>query len=335
MRITNRKKENCMKLFSVRHLAIGAICAVALALCGLFVAVQPAHAEVSAYKYSSSKALAYSKAHSKDKKAYDGGKLDCVKFVRKSIETGGIPKDKFHSYGYTPDDYVAYLVGNSLAKKNLLTTQNWHFVTGTTTHDRPETQVINANTNAGKVGVGDVLAYRCKKCKHFYHVGIVGGVTGEHGTSNEGKTDNLVTVYAHNVNVSNTMALKIKCSRCKAAPSQTEIYSLQMRSAENGFQKVAVAKTSIKSLKSASKKTVTFNVAKKNVTGYEVRYGRSNVMKGAYTKSFKGAAKTALKIKDNRLQSGKNYYCQARSYKTVGGVKYYSDWTPIKKVKVK
>lgn len=324
-----------MNALSVRNLVIGAVCAAVLAICGLFIAVQPADAAVSASKYSSSKAVAYAKAHWKDKKAYDGGKVDCVKFTRKSIETGGIPKDKYHTYGYTPDDYVDYLVSNSLAKKNLLTTQNWHFVAGTTTHDRPETQVINAKTNAGKVGVGDVLAYKCKKCKHFYHVAVVGGLTGEHGTSNQGKTDNLVTVYAHNVAVNNEMALKIKCSRCKAPASRTEIYALQIRSTENGFQPVTVAKTSIKSLKSTAKKTLTFKVAKKSVSGYEVRYGRSNVMKGAYVKSFTGAAKTTLKVKDGRIQSGKNYYCQARSFKKVDGVKYYSDWTPIKKVKAK
>lgn len=324
-----------MKTLSVRHLAVGAFCALAIALCGLLVATQPAQATVSASNYKSAKALSYAKAHCKDKKAYDGGKLDCVKFVRKSIETGGIPKDKFHNYGYTPDDYVSYLVNNGLAKKNKLVSQNWHFVTGTTTHDRPETQVYSAITNAGKVGVGDVLAYRCTKCKHYYHVALVGGLTGEHGTSNQGKTDNLITVYAHNVNVNNEMALKIKCSRCKAPASRTEIYALKIRSVENGFPKVSVAKTSIKTLKSTAKKTLNFKVAKKNVTGYEVRYGRSTKMKGAYTKLFKGAAKTALKVKDNRIQSGKNYYCQARSYKTVSGVKYYSDWTAIKKVKAK
>ena len=73
---------------------------------------------------------------------------------------------------------------------------------------------------------------------------------------------------------------------------------------------------------------------KKNAkaTGYEVRYSlKKDMSKGKKAAiSKKGTVKKVIK----NLKAGKTYYFQVRTYKTVGGKKYYSAWSGQKKVKV-
>ena len=87
-------------------------------------------------------------------------------------------------------------------------------------------------------------------------------------------------------------------------------------------QKPTVGK---KQIKVAWKKYV---VAHPKVTGYEVRYKEKNAKTWLKPKSVKGATKTSLTIK--QLKSKKAYQVQVRSYKTVSGVKYYSNWSTTK-----
>lgn len=47
------------------------------------------------------------------------------------------------------------------------------------------------------------------------------------------------------------------------------------------------------------------------------------------------AGKKATEITFKNLRSNKNYYIRIRTYKTVNGKRYYSEWSKIKKVKVK
>jgi hypothetical protein len=69
-------------------------------------------------------------------------------------------------------------------------------------------------------------------------------------------------------------------------------------------------------------------------TGYEVQY--------ALDKKFKKSKKTVRITKNKtvtttikKLKSDKTYYVHVRSYKTIGGKKYYGDWSGVKQVKVK
>lgn len=71
-------------------------------------------------------------------------------------------------------------------------------------------------------------------------------------------------------------------------------------------------------------------MAKTRITGYEVRYSTNSSMSGAKTVAVKGYKKTSKKIK--KLKAKKKYYVQVRTYKTVGGVKYYSNWSSKKSV---
>jgi hypothetical protein len=76
----------------------------------------------------------------------------------------------------------------------------------------------------------------------------------------------------------------------------------------------------------------------KNVTGYEIIFGlnKSTVKKATdVTKANKFYSGKKLSSVKKGLKSKKIYYFKIRAYKTVKGVKCYSGWTTIQKVKVK
>lgn len=113
--------------------------------------------------------------------------------------------------------------------------------------------------------------------------------------------------------------------------------------------KIARAKATIK----AASKTVTMNSSKKysitekivtdgkvkvswktvkSISGYEIQYSTSSNMKNAKKITAKS---NAVSTEISKMTSKKNYYIRIRSYKTVSGKKYYSEWSTVKKVKVK
>lgn len=71
-------------------------------------------------------------------------------------------------------------------------------------------------------------------------------------------------------------------------------------------------------------------MSKTPVTGYQIRYSLKSSMSGARTVSIKGYGKYSRKI--SKLKSGKKYYIQVRTYKTVNGVKYCSSWSAKKSI---
>ncbi len=94
--------------------------------------------------------------------------------------------------------------------------------------------------------------------------------------------------------------------------------------------------TSIKKVKAGSKKlTVSIKkLSKSNATGIEVQVSTDKKFKKSVKKaSTKKLSQTEVTIKS--LKAGKKYYVRIRTYKTVKGKKYYSDWkTYSKTVKV-
>ena len=97
---------------------------------------------------------------------------------------------------------------------------------------------------------------------------------------------------------------------------------------------IVLGKTKIKKLKKGKKSfTVKWKRQKAGKVGYQVRYSLKKNMKKAKKKTVKKNAKTKLKVK--KLKSKKRYYVQVRTFKKIAGKKYYSAWSPKKKVKVK
>lgn len=96
--------------------------------------------------------------------------------------------------------------------------------------------------------------------------------------------------------------------------------------------------TSLKTVK-AGKKSFTMKWKKQSgrmsasrISGYQVQYSTSGSFKsGNRTVTVKGYSKVSKKI--SKLRSGKKYYVRIRTYKTVGGKKYYSAWSAKKSVR--
>lgn len=99
-------------------------------------------------------------------------------------------------------------------------------------------------------------------------------------------------------------------------------------------QYTSVAKPSLKSAKSSSKKKIKASWAKvSGASGYQVMWSTySNFSSNYKTKSVtsKYLSKTVT-----TAQSKKYYYVRVRAYKTVSGKKVYSPWSSTKKVKTK
>lgn len=101
--------------------------------------------------------------------------------------------------------------------------------------------------------------------------------------------------------------------------------------------KVTVPKaTSIKGKIIAKKKAFLVKWKKKTgITGYQIQYSTNKKFKnkGSKIKTVKKPSTTKLTVK--KLKSGKKYYVRIRTYKTVNGTSYYSEWSKAKKVKIK
>lgn len=100
--------------------------------------------------------------------------------------------------------------------------------------------------------------------------------------------------------------------------------------------KINPKKTTVSKVTSPKAKQLKVTYKKvSGVTGYQVTYSTSSKFTDKTTKTttVKGVSKLSKTVKS--LKSGKTYYVKVRSYKTVDGKKYYSDYTKVKKIKVK
>ncbi|MGI6766091.1 MAG: C1 family peptidase [Lentihominibacter sp.] len=69
------------------------------------------------------------------------------------------------------------------------------------------------------------------------------------------------------------------------------------------------------------------------VTGYRIKYSRYANMSKAGTRSVKGYSRTSKTI--YKLKRGATYYVQIQTYMSVKGKTYYSNWSGVKKVRVR
>jgi len=87
----------------------------------------------------------------------------------------------------------------------------------------------------------------------------------------------------------------------------------------------------------ASKKAITVkwkNVKKSQATGYQVMVATDKNFTKNVKKSFvKGYSKASKKM--TKLKAKTKYFVKVRTYKTVKGIKIYSDWSKVKQIKTK
>ena len=93
---------------------------------------------------------------------------------------------------------------------------------------------------------------------------------------------------------------------------------------------VSVNKVKIKSLKKYKKAFKVILTKNKNVSGYEIRYSQNKNMDSCTLKNIGKSTSKKFKVKRKTT-----YYVQARAYKDVNGIRYYSGWSAAKKVKTK
>ena len=98
--------------------------------------------------------------------------------------------------------------------------------------------------------------------------------------------------------------------------------------------------TSLRKLSKARKavkvvwKKQSAKMAKSRISGYQIQLAtNSKFTKNKKTVTVKGYKKTSRKI--TKLKGGKKYYVKIRTYKIVGGTKYYSPWSKTKSVRTK
>lgn len=79
---------------------------------------------------------------------------------------------------------------------------------------------------------------------------------------------------------------------------------------------------------------VTWKAQNTQVSGYRIQYSTSSKFKkDTHVKTVKSYKTKSLKVK--KLKAKKKYYVRIQTYKTVGGIKYYSGWSKTKSVKTK
>ena len=70
------------------------------------------------------------------------------------------------------------------------------------------------------------------------------------------------------------------------------------------------------------------------IAGYQVQIATDKAFtKNLQTKKVKGYKKTSLKFK--KLKRKTTYYTRVRTYISVGGTTYYSNWSAVKSGKTK
>ncbi len=97
------------------------------------------------------------------------------------------------------------------------------------------------------------------------------------------------------------------------------------------YLKVKVAKAKIKSIKNVKTRRAKIRVKKiAGATGYQIKYSNNKHFKKAKVKNVK---KTTIKTKKFKKKS--TCYAKVRAYVQVNKIKYFSLWSPKKKVKIK
>ncbi len=160
----------------------------------------------------------------------------------------------------------------------------------------------------------DIYSYNGKACKPAVKV--------KDSAGNEIAAANFDVTYADNKKIGNAkVTVTFKGARYEGSLTTTFT--------------IASPKTTVSKAKAAKKSiTVTWKKQKKNVSGYQIQYSTSKKFdKAVKTKTVKGTKKTSLTI--SKLKAKKTYYVRIRTYKTVKGKKYYSEWSKAKKVKTK
>ncbi len=92
--------------------------------------------------------------------------------------------------------------------------------------------------------------------------------------------------------------------------------------------------TAVSKITPGSKKlTVVWKKQASQTTGYQIQYSSRSDFKTQKIVTVTGVSKVSATLKG--LAAKHKYYVRVRAFKTVGGTKYYSTWSPAKSSKTK
>ena len=295
------------------YIALLAMC-IMVTMC--FTAAPAFAKQADIADYSSAKALEYAKANTvSDSQDTD----DCVVFVRACVEAGGVPTDESRKYGYSARDYADYLIENDWVEVYEVKT-NYYYASY---------EGFPTSLNQGHIAPGDIFLYHCNNAdcpKPDFHVSLAGTDKGNY----KGKYYGYWTYYQHNPLGANKTALKIKCSKCKAAANTTTVYVLHFKSKENGYITYDESAANLEVVRAAKDTaTLTWDAAP-TAQGYKIY--RSTSKTGTYEEV---ADVKELTYTDAVPKLGKTYYYKVKPYKTINGKVQEGEFTAYDSVSFK
>lgn len=80
---------------------------------------------------------------------------------------------------------------------------------------------------------------------------------------------------------------------------------------------------------------VTWKKQSTQTTGYQIQYSTSSKFTEKTTKTIRVTSASTVTKTVSKLKTATKYYVRVRTYKTVSGTNYYSDWSKIVSVKTK
>ena len=212
-----------------------------------------------------------------------------------------------------------------------------------TKHSYSKTYTIDEPASTTKNGS---KSQHCKNCdakknvKTIYKLGTVKLGTTTYTYNGKTKSPKLIIKDSKGNTISSDNYTVTKSKGRTSVGKYT--YKISFKNEYKGIKaktltfKINPKETSLKTV-TASKKafTVKWNKVSTQATGYEVMYSTSKnfTEKTSKTVTVKSYKTTSKKV--SGLKAKKKYYVKVRTYKTVSGVKFYSDWSKTKTVTTK
>lgn len=183
---------------------------------------------------------------------------------------------------------------------------------------------------------------KCTECgdtviETIYKASSIKLGTTEYTYNGKAKSPKIIVKDSKGKTISSKNYTVVKPSGRKNVGKYT--YTIKFKNHYSGTKKLTFKinpkETALKSL-SGSKQAITAKWGKVStqVSGYEVMYAtNSSFTKNKGSAKITGSANVSKKI--TGLKANTKYYVKVRTYKTVDGVKYYSNWSDVKTVKTK
>lgn len=188
---------------------------------------------------------------------------------------------------------------------------------------------------------GLIINY-CYSCGYhedtdFSGIGEVKLETAKYNYDGKVKSPNVI-VTDMNGNAIDSSNYSVKYQNGRKNPGKYYVEVNFINGAYQGYKKlyfsIVPKNTAITSVVSKKKGfTLKWKKQATQTTGYQIRYSTSSKMSNSKTVTI--SKNTSLSKSITKLKSKKKYYIQIRTYKTVNGTKYYSNWSKSKTVTTK